>query len=106
MIKHSSNNDPADQFAAEVSDAVAEILKTAIERTNGPGNATAALSVALTAMQQFLVQKTGADKFVAAIAATAQKMPADMCVELVQVAIDDAAQARAEATPTTYYGVA
>jgi len=104
-----TKTDPGETFAVDVTDGVRAVLRAAVETTRGPGNALAAVTMALAALQQYMQRCTGpnATEYIGAINEAAVQLPADMGVSLVNFAIDDvrAAAAQAEA-PTRFYGEA
>jgi len=103
-----TKTDPGDAFAVDVTDGVRAVLRTAVETTRGPGNALAAVTMALAALQQYMQRCTGpgSEKYIEAINEAAVQLPADMGVSLVNFAIDDVRAAAQAATPTRFYGQA
>jgi hypothetical protein len=102
----SASGDSGDKFAVDVTDAVLAILRTTVERTDGPGQALCALTSAVAALQQFILRHDQqADALIVSVNRAAENMPTELGAGIFAQVLREVQAAR-EQHPTRFYGEA
>lgn len=105
-MSNDNTRDDGDHFAMNVTDTVFAILRTTVERTDGPGQALCALTSAVAALQQFILRHDPqADGLIVSMNSAVENMPPELGAGIFAQVLRDVQAAR-EPHPTRFYGEA